>query len=124
MRTEESQLGSLAADTFRIIRMSFRECPAPPEGHVFLTVVVKEVGGSGDVPGCLVKLDPLFGEPASVTASTGTSDRTGRIEFVQPHGKYEISAKCPGEVPGSPELAELDSPNLTYAEHEVADRRR
>lgn len=96
-----------------------KSAPMPPDGHVFLTVVVLENGGSSVVPDCQVQLEPLFGEPATVTASSGTSDQNGRVEFVQPHGLYEISTQCPGASPSGPDLADLEGPGITYADYQV-----
>lgn len=88
--------------------------PMPPDGHVFLTVVVQQNSGSA-VPGCLVKLEPSFGEPATVTASSGTSDQSGSVELVQSHGLYEMLTQCPGEMPTGPVLVDLEGTGLTYA---------
>ena len=93
--------------------------PLPPEGHVFFTVVVTETGGDGVVPGCRVRLEPLLGKPAGVTASSGVSDAAGKVELVQPHGMYELSARCPGRRPEPPVLVDLDSSILAYAEQQV-----
>lgn len=86
----------------------------PPDGHVFLTIVVQQNSGSA-VLDCLVKLEPSFGEPATVMASSGTSNQSGSIDFLQPHGLYEMITQCPGETPTGPVLVELDGPGLTYA---------
>ena len=86
----------------------------PPDGHVFLTVVVQQNNGSA-VPDCLVKLKPSFGQPAAVVPSSGTSDKSGSVEFVQPHGLYEMLTQCPGELPTGPVLVDLEGPGLAYA---------
>lgn len=104
---------------FTLIGCSPKSAPMPPDGHVFLTVVILQNGGPGILPDCLVRLEPLFGEPATVTPSSGTSNQDGRVEFVQPHGSDEIFADCPGVAPSGPQLADLEGPGITYAEHQV-----
>jgi hypothetical protein len=83
------------------------EAPPPPKGHIFLTIVVKD--RADPVPGCLVELEPLFGEPANVTPASGTSDARGRVKLVQPQGMYEATARCQGKEPAPAVLVDIET---------------
>jgi hypothetical protein len=90
------------------------EASLPPEGNIFLTIAVRD--RAGPVPGCLVALEPLFGEPASVTPASGTSDAQGRVELVQPQGTYEATARCPGSEPAPAVLVDIETGVSTEVE--------
>ena len=104
---------------FTLIGCSAKSAPMPPDGHVFLTVVVLQNGGSGVLPDCLVRLEPLFGEPATVTPSSGTSNRRAGLSLYSPTGHTKFSPDCPGVARSGPQLADLEGPGITYAEHQV-----
>ena len=91
----------------------------PPEGHVFLTVIVFEPEGSAAVPDCIVELKPLFSNSPAPRAARAVSDLQGRVEFVQPHGNYEISVICGGREPADPDVVNVDNPEATYSTYEV-----
>ncbi|MCC3272273.1 hypothetical protein MUK71_14965 [Arthrobacter zhangbolii] len=92
--------------------------PMPPDGHVFLTVRVQPAGETESVQDCQVRLDPLFSTSPAPRAAAGISDAAGVVEFVQPHGNYQLFVECPGLEPADPTYLELDG-NVAYADTQV-----
>ena len=107
--------GSLVLLVLLAVSGCVRSAPMPPEGHVFLTIIVQEAGGTGVVQDCLVTLEPLLTESPSPAAFSGKSDQDGKVKFVQPNGNYEMLTECPGEEPADPVMVDIVSPAITYA---------
>lgn len=94
----------------------------PPQGHVFLTVRVVGFEPDSGIPGCLIRLEPLFSDSPAPRASSGISNAEGILELVQPHGNYQLFVECPGKEPPDPRYTELDG-GPTYAYMEVLGSR-
>lgn len=92
----------------------------PPEGHVFLTIIVREPDGTGVLPDCVVELEPIFDSPPGPEPATGISNEEGVVELTQPHGNYELFTSCPGREIADPVLVELKNTTATYSRYEVA----